>query len=527
MRPTVEVAHEALIRTWPRLRQWVDANRDKLRARAAILQAKAEWEKNGRREDLLLPAGFQLERARLLLADPGDIAIDDIKEFIAESEAADARRRSEDEAREYQRQAAELKAAQCDGRSVAPRRPAHTGRAGRRFGACADRGWNGIYARFQTTEAVHQRAEAERQRTEAERQRTEAVRQTAVAQAERAEAARQNREGQKTESHFRAEQAKQAGADAVTAALLALEGLPDSTASDDAQRTRPFVNEAWNALYGARLEQRERAILGGHTSLVYSAVFAPDGGRILTASYDKTARLWDRDGKPLAILEGHTDSVNSAVFAPDGGRILTASDDKTARLWDRDGKPLATLQGHTELGLQRGVRARRRPHPDRLLRQDGAAVGPRRQAARHPRGPHGPGQQRGVRARRRPHPDRLRRQDGAAVGPRRQAARHPRGPHRPGHQRGVRARRRPHPDRLPRQDRAAVGPRRQAARHPRGPHESGQQRGVRARRRPHPDRLRRQDGAAVGPRRQAARHPRGPHRARSTARCSRPTAAAS
>ena len=56
--PTVEVAHEALIRTWPRLREWVDANRDKLRARAAILQAKAEWEKNGRREDLLLPAAF-------------------------------------------------------------------------------------------------------------------------------------------------------------------------------------------------------------------------------------------------------------------------------------------------------------------------------------------------------------------------------------------------------------------------------------------------------------------------------------
>ena len=63
-------------------------------------------------------------------------------------------------------------------------------------------------------------------------------------------------------------------------------------------------------------------------------MFAPDGGRILTASNDKTARLWDRDGKPLAILEGHTDAVNSAVFAPDGGRILTASDDKTARLWE-------------------------------------------------------------------------------------------------------------------------------------------------------------------------------------------------
>jgi hypothetical protein len=84
-RPTVEVTHEALIRTWPRLRDWIDANREKLRARAAVLQAKAEWEQQGRRQDLLLPAGFQLERARALLSDPGDLAIDDVQDFIRQS----------------------------------------------------------------------------------------------------------------------------------------------------------------------------------------------------------------------------------------------------------------------------------------------------------------------------------------------------------------------------------------------------------------------------------------------------------
>jgi tetratricopeptide (TPR) repeat protein len=86
-RPTVEVAHEALIRTWPRLRQWIDANRQKLRSRAAILQAKAEWEQNGRRDDLLLPKGFQLDRARALLEDAGDLPIEDIQEFITLSSA--------------------------------------------------------------------------------------------------------------------------------------------------------------------------------------------------------------------------------------------------------------------------------------------------------------------------------------------------------------------------------------------------------------------------------------------------------
>ena len=154
----------------------------------------------------------------------------------------------------------------------------------------------GIYARSQTAEAVRQKAEAEKQ--------------AGLAEAN-------FREGQKTESHFRAEQAKEAGADGVTAALLALEGLPDATSSDDSQRTRPFVNEAWQALYRAHLEQRERVILSGHAGAVTSAVFAPDGGRILTASLDNTARLWDHDGKPLAILKGHTGPVASAVFAPD------------------------------------------------------------------------------------------------------------------------------------------------------------------------------------------------------------------
>jgi hypothetical protein len=97
-RPTVEVAHEALIRTWPRFREWIDSNREKLRSRAVILQAKAEWEQHGRREDLLLPAGFHLDRARALLAEPGDLTVDDIQEFITLSSAREENERKQKEA---------------------------------------------------------------------------------------------------------------------------------------------------------------------------------------------------------------------------------------------------------------------------------------------------------------------------------------------------------------------------------------------------------------------------------------------
>jgi len=114
-RPTVEVAHEALIRTWPRLGNWIDANREKLRARAAVLQAKADWEQSGCRDDMLLPAGLPLERARTLLADPGDITTDDIKEFISLSSAREeaARKEKEEALARDKAQVAEIKATQA------------------------------------------------------------------------------------------------------------------------------------------------------------------------------------------------------------------------------------------------------------------------------------------------------------------------------------------------------------------------------------------------------------------------------
>lgn len=91
------------------------------------------------------------------------------------------------------------------------------------------------------------------------------------------------------------------------------------------------------------------ATLSGHTNAVTSAAFSPEGARIVTASSDDTARVWDaRTGATLAVLSGHTGTLFSAAFSPDGARIVTASRDHTARLWDaRTGAALATLSGHT------------------------------------------------------------------------------------------------------------------------------------------------------------------------------------
>lgn len=122
----------------------------------------------------------------------------------------------------------------------------------------------------------------------------------------------------------------------------------------------------------------------GHTSVVTSVSFSPDGTRIATGSRDNTVRLWDATtgqpvGEPLlghtnyvssvsfspdgarivtgfgttlsgcgmqqpgilGELRGHTSAVSSVSFSPDGARIVTSSWDSTVRLWDAvDGQPL-------------------------------------------------------------------------------------------------------------------------------------------------------------------------------------------
>jgi WD40 repeat protein len=65
------------------------------------------------------------------------------------------------------------------------------------------------------------------------------------------------------------------------------------------------------------------------------AKFDPEESRVVTTSFDGTARIWDAaSGKEIAALRGHNSTVNSASFSPDGRRVLTASSDKTARIWD-------------------------------------------------------------------------------------------------------------------------------------------------------------------------------------------------
>jgi WD40 repeat protein len=306
-RPTVEVTHEALIRTWPRLQKWIDSNREKLRSRAAILQAQADWEQHGRRDDMLLPAGLQLERARSLLADPGDIGTDDIKEFISLSSARAARLQ-----------------------------------------------WITRWA-VAAVGAVILIAGATVGYLQWDKARQLARQEVVVSAGQASNAAlkeslnTQQVELRHAQANLLAElsAAKLSRGDLNSALRLASHGTRIDLALP-ADKTR--ASPAAAALAAAVSQENWRFALGGHDSYVRSAAFSPDGSRIVTASSDKTARIWDAaSAKEIAVLRGHTESVDAATFSPDGKRIVTASIDKTARIWDAStGEEVAVLRGHTE-----------------------------------------------------------------------------------------------------------------------------------------------------------------------------------
>jgi WD40 repeat protein len=125
--------------------------------------------------------------------------------------------------------------------------------------------------------------------------------------------------------------------DNVNSAVYSPDGTRIVSGSDDK------TVRVWDAYTGKQL-----AVLEGHTNWVWSAAFSPNGAHIVSGSYDQTAQVWDaHTGKQLAVLEGRNYPVCSVAFSPDGAHIVSGSYDRTVRVCDaHTGKQLAVLEGH-------------------------------------------------------------------------------------------------------------------------------------------------------------------------------------
>jgi len=127
-----------------------------------------------------------------------------------------------------------------------------------------------------------------------------------------------------------------------------LEAVCSVAFSPDGQR---IVTGSWDetAKVWEAASGRELLTLKGHNDQIWSVAFSPDGQRIATGSSDQTAKVWEAaSGRELLTLKGHNDQISSVAFSPDGQRIVTGSGDQTAKVWEAaSGRELLTLKGHS------------------------------------------------------------------------------------------------------------------------------------------------------------------------------------
>ena len=273
----VEVAHEALIRNWPQLRKWIDADRAGLRTRTRLSESARDWKNSG------LDSTYLYSGARLALAEewtashPGELSIDEAEFLRCSSEA------------QKRREATELEAAR------------------------------------KLTEALRERAEAQKQRAELsekrEKEQKEATRKLwrlAIAAAGAAGAA-----GILLVMFigmWRTAEEQAQIADAQRSAAEEQARIAES---------RRLATESSSAL----AKYPQRSLLLAVEAL--RVVQPPHGLRVAAAEQSLREALASVGGRPLVVSQSLTSAVG---ISPDNHWLVTGSVDGSARLWDLTAK---------------------------------------------------------------------------------------------------------------------------------------------------------------------------------------------
>lgn len=315
---TIEIAHEALIRTWTTLRQWLDQDMDFLIWRERLRVALADWERARRPAERLL-RGDALAAAKRWIKDHPDRLTQPEHEFIKAS--------TQDQAywqKTWQTQGQEV-AKQADRLDVEQRRHAEE---------------NAL------REEAKQRQEEETARARAARRRTLLTKAVPLAVAvviplllllgwhfhksrhrtflDHLGAAAQTN----IQDHFD------------TALLLAAYGFQQQPGPESRQALLSVVGSAGS----------EFQYLWNHAAPLLSVALSPDGRYLATGAKDGSILLWNALTRvPLGPpWTGHDGEVNAVAFSPDSRLLASASSDRTVQLWEVETRKAAgpALRAH-------------------------------------------------------------------------------------------------------------------------------------------------------------------------------------
>lgn len=316
---TVEVAHEALIREWPRLRGWLEENREGLRLHRQLTESTQEWIALRRDPDLLYRSARLTQAREWATVHAGELNALEC-EFLDASITWTEREEAEREAQRQRELEAARKLAESEGQ-----------RAEEQARSAAQLNKRARYLTGAFVLAILMAL-------------------TALffsSQARRTAAAAQHDKILATSRELAAASLNNLNVDPERSILLAFQSISTTRNADGT-----VLPESLESLHRSIISSPIRMTLKGSDEGVLSVAYNPDGKQLAAIGADGTVMLWETStGKELRRIQGTTQANNFVstkriAYSPDG-KYIFASDENRIKIYDPDsGTLVRDLGGH-------------------------------------------------------------------------------------------------------------------------------------------------------------------------------------